>query len=309
MDNNFTPIPPESEFASSVAGEEAEIYTPPVVAKEPEPDPEPAPAPAPVFAPVPEKKHFDYAKIFSRPLYLAVCILVTIITAINFIAHGFDLLSLLFMIAGWVTYGKAKKNESPISGVKFTRGVLIAQYVLNYIAGGMLILAGIGLVTLHFTTGFTFREVIDEAMNKISVYGIGNIPVAGDYIEDYLAYFAEVYQRAMEEISAVGISESALHGIIFISVSMCLALAGAVVLLFNVLYTRILVVFAGSICKNAEDPSVDVVKAKAVKNWLMVMGVLTAVGILGNFRGIFTIGVTSAAMICGSVFVKNNFTE
>lgn len=310
MDNNFKPIPPESELASSVAGEEAEIYTPPVVAKEPEPEPEPQPEPeiAPVYAPAPEKKHYDLSKIFSQPLYLAICILMTVLTAIQFIATGFQLLTLLFMIAGWITFGKAKKKESPLSGVKFTKGVLIAQYVLNYIAGGMLILAGIGLVTLHFTTGFTFQEMIDEVINKITVYGIDRIPVAGEYIEEFLVNFTEAYQNAMNSIAAAGISESALHGIIFISVSMCVVLAGAIVLLFNVLYTRALVVFSDSVCKNAEDPSVEILKARAVKNWLMVMGILTAVGAL-NIRHIVTIGVSAALLICGSIFVKNNFVE
>ena len=130
----------------------------------------------------------------------------------------------------------------------------------------------------------------------------------GDTVEEYLAYFYEEYQMIINSVAAVGLTESALHAIIFISVSMCIALAGAIVLLFNVLYTRVLVVFSGSVCKNAEDPSAEILKARAVKNWLMVMGILTAVGAL-NIRHIVTIGVSAAALICGSVFVKKNFTE
>lgn len=304
MDNNFKPIPPESEFASSAVGEEAEIYTPPVVAKEQAPTPEPKPVD---FEPAaPAKKTYDFAAIFSQPLYLAICILVTVLTAIQFIASGFQLLTLLFMIAGWVTFGKAKKKESPLSGIKFTHGVLVAKYVLQYIAGGMLILAGLGLVSLHFTTGVTFESLLEQAYNGTAQ--IGSLPYVGDTAKEVLVSIMNAYHSAISSVNVVGIDAGAMESIIFISVAMCIALAGAIVLLFNILYTRRLCIFTKSIGENIQDPNAEILKARAVKNWLMVMGVLTAIGVL-NLKHFVTIGVSAAILICGSIFVKNNFVE
>lgn len=301
MDNNFTPIPPENDFVATAASEEAEVYTPPVIAKETEPE----------LKPEPEKKTFDYAKIFSQPLYLAICILVTVIAAIQFISGGFELLTLLFMIAGWVTYGKAKKNESPLSGMKFTKGVLTAKYVLNYIGGGLLILAGLGLVAFHFTTGLTFKELFDEAFGNLERYGLSEIPVIGENASYYISYIYSAYQDVVDSFAMAGISESVLHSIVFISIGMCITITGALVLLFNVLYTRKLCVFSGSLCENAADPNADILKAKAAKNWLMVIGILTAIGCVARIWTVsfFMIGITAATLICGSVFIKNNFVE
>lgn len=313
MDNNFKPITPESESAAAVASEEATIYTPPVIVRE---EPEATTEETPVSSeehvnptPAPEKRSRDYAKIFTSPLYRAICVLITVLFAFTFIYKGGWLFPLLFMIAGWVTYGKAKKNESPLSGIQFTKGVLTARYVLLYVLGGMLILLGVGLAALHFTTGFTFKEIIDETINSFNQYSIKDIPFIGNSTNNIIEYINNAYQTLVNYFASAGISESALHSIIFISISMCLALVGAIVLLFNVLYTRALVVFSGSICKNAEDPNAAIVKAKAVKNWLMVVGIITTFFILWNFGSLVTFGITAAAMICGSVFVKNNFSE
>lgn len=312
MDNNFTPITPESESAAAVASEEATIYTPPVIVRdEPETTAEaPVSSEKPVNpTSVPEKRSLDFAKIFASPLYRAICVLITVLFAFTFIGRGEWLFPLLFMIAAWITYGKAKKNESPVSGVRFTKGILTAQYVLLYVLGGILILFGAGLVALHFTTGFTFKEIIDETVNAFELYKIDNIPFVGNALSDIIKYVNEAYQMLVNDFASVGVSESALHSIMFISISMCLALVGAIVLLFNVLCTRALVVFSDSVCKSADDPNAEIIKAKAVKNWLMVVGIITAIFILWNFWSLFTLGVTAAAMICGSVFVKNNFAK
>ena len=325
MDNNFKAIKPESEFAAAAASEEAEIYTPTVIARddaeasaereattaaEETSEPEKTDAPAASVAPAPteEKKSLDFSRIFSQPLYLAICILMTVYFAVELFANGFSLMLLLFMIAGWVTYGAAKKKETPVSGMKFTHGVLIAEYVLNYVAGGLIILCGIGLISIHFVYGYTFNDLINTLVSFAEEGGIYTIPKVGEAFEIVLSNLTSGYQGIVSTIVGMGIAEEAVHGIIYVVFSMSIALCGALSLLFNVLYTRKLCIFAKSLVENANDPCAEIQKARAVKNWLMVIGIFTAIGVL-NFRHVITIALMAAIHICGSVFVKKNFVE
>lgn len=314
MDNNFKPITPESESAAIAASEEAAIYTPPVIVRKEPKMPTETETPVAFNAPAEpaiasEKKPLDYAKIFASPLYCAICVLTTIIFAFDLLGGGGWLFPLLFMIAGWVTYGNAKKKESPISGLAFTKGLITAEYVIGYVCGGLMILAGAGLISLHFTTSFTFKEIIDETINSFNQYSIKDIPFIGNSMNNIIEFINNAYQTLVNYFASAGISESALHSIIFISISMCLALGGAFVLLFNVLCTRKINIFAGSVCENAKNPDAEILKAKAVKNWLMVIGVFMAIFVFWSFWSLLTSAITAALIICASVFVKKNFVE
>ena len=89
---------------------------------------------------------------FRQPLFLAICILMTIATAISafnisvdsesgsiHIGSSFNILYLLLMIGVWIIYGKAKKDASPISGMKLVSGVIKAKYILAYILYGFIL--------------------------------------------------------------------------------------------------------------------------------------------------------------------------
>lgn len=307
MDNNFKPISPESESAAAVASEEAAIYTPPVIVrKEPK---MPTETETPVAfnatsepAIASEKEPLDYAKIFASPLYCAICVLTTIIFAFDLFGGGGWLFPLLFMIAGWVTYGNAKKKESPISGLAFTKGLITAEYVIGYVCGGLMILAGAGLISLHFTTGVTFKDIMDEVISATQEYGKPTQLAVGS--------ISETYNKIVEKVLNSGfIANENLHAFIYLAFSMCITLGGAFVLLFNVLCTRKINIFAGSVCENAKNPDAEILKAKAVKNWLMVIGVFMAIFVFWSFWSLFTSAITAALIICASVFVKKNFVE
>ena len=273
---------------------------------------EPTPTPVPAPAPAPAKRFFDFAAIFSKPLFLAICILMTVMVAMQFVTERKSILNLLFMIAGWVTYGKAKGKDVPLGGMKFMKGVIVARYVLNYVFGGCVIACGVGLISYYFVAGVTIEDLLNRGIyiaNQIS-----SVPVLGDVAVAIVQAIVDAYNSAVSAVySVAGELEISLFESIFVtSTAMGIALFGALVLLFNVLYTRRVKLFAGSLCENAEDPNVEILKARAVKNWFMVLGILTAIGALfmfGNILGIISVGVSAAVLICGSVFVKNNFVE
>ncbi|MBR6050819.1 MAG: hypothetical protein IKP68_06410 [Clostridia bacterium] len=89
---------------------------------------------------------------FTQPLFLAICVLLTIATALSAfsvsinaengsfnIGMSFNIILLLPTIGAWIIYGKAKNGASPIVGMKLVSGVVKANYILKYVAFGFII--------------------------------------------------------------------------------------------------------------------------------------------------------------------------
>ena len=166
-------------------------------------------------------------------------------------------------------------------------------------------LAGAGLISLHFTTGVTFKDIMDEVISATQEYGKPTQLAVGSISEAYNK-IVEIVEKVLD---SGFIANENLHAFIDLAFSMCITLGGAFVLLFNVLCTRKINIFAGSVCENAKNPDAEILKAKAVKNWLMVIGVFMAIFVFWSFWSLFTSAITAALIICASVFVKKNFVE
>ena len=87
---------------------------------------------------------------FSQPLFRTICILMTIATVISAFSisvnsesgsfkmgSSLNIFSLLLTIGAWIIYGKAKKDDSPLSGMKLVSGVIKAKYIIAYILYGL----------------------------------------------------------------------------------------------------------------------------------------------------------------------------
>ena len=85
----------------------------------------------------PNDRADKFRKIFSQPLFLAVCILMTIFVVLGFFTSGAGIINLLLMISFWIIYSNSKKNISLTSGLKFTNGVMKAQYIISYVIPGL----------------------------------------------------------------------------------------------------------------------------------------------------------------------------
>ena len=93
-------------------------------------------------APAIESK--DFVRIFTHPLFLVSCILLTVSFAFSLeMTDGFGLFTLLFIIGMWVAYGRALGGKSPLGGMKLFAGTLSVCYVLNYVLAAILLLTGV----------------------------------------------------------------------------------------------------------------------------------------------------------------------
>ena len=243
----------------------------------------------------------DYAAMFSHPLFLAICILVTVSFGVLLFSGHFDLFKMLFMIALWVTFGAANKKQAPISGIKFSSGLVMAEYIISYVICACVIISGIAMLSIHFAFGYTFEDVVNQIVNIPTSYSGYSFEI----IDEFKYFVSNFYYNFVNGISRIGINDAIAHSVLFITAAVSVVTCGIIALVINVIFTRRIHHFASSLYKNAQDESVPVESAKITRVWLMIIGVFTAFGIFnGNF---ITVGTTAAATICGSVWVGKYF--
>lgn len=240
----------------------------------------------------------DFVKIFSHPLFLVASILATISLAfsvemsVEYGAAG-NIFKLLFVIGMWLAYVKAKSGSVPLGGMKLFGGALNVYYILRYVACGMLFAAGGIMIFVNFTFGFTFETLFEQ----LTKFGVHDVELTFGFLR---------YHDLLDDLSEIGLAAEVLSNVIFVGVAASLMFAAIVMFIVNVIFTRRERDFVRSMCQNAQNGENEIVSANIVRIWLLVIGIIVAVGAVFS-QSLLAGGTYAAYLICLSVWIKKTF--
>ena len=186
--------------------------------------------------------------ILSSTPFLVLCILYSASIVLGLFGGGFDILGILFCISLWITYAAAREQSAYLktSGLRFSRGVLTADWVLTWIGIIFIAVAGIILVIVLMAGGAA-------ADRYSSGYGYG-----------------------------YGAAIGAGIGIVLL---VALVIGIAIAVLVTIFFLGSLRKFSASVVSAAETGVPAYVKASASRIWLMIVGILGCLAIFGLFSG------------------------
>lgn len=212
---------------------------------------------------------------FTQPLFLVICILLTVATVLSAfkftigsgsvnVGVSFNIIWLLLTIGAWIIYGKAKKGTSPLAGMKLVSGVVKVYYILKYVAYGFIIF-------------FVWMLAIG-----MSIFNLTLSP----YLDSLIGGIFSMWSGAASILMRFSLA-----------IIVTVFIAGGIVL--NAVFYRKVPKFTKSACL-VEDGKVEKVEcADIARGWYKVVGVITAV-VYGIFciRSIlvgvmYTVGVAS----------------
>ncbi len=199
--------------------------------------------------------------ILSSSLFLVLCIVYSVSLALGLCGGSFDILGILFCISLWITYAAAREQSAYLksNGLRFSRGVLTADWVLTWIGIICIAVAGIILVIVLMAGG----AAIDR-------YGRGN---------GYNSGFG----------AAIGAG-------IGIMLLVALVIGIAIAVLITIFFLGSLRKFSASVVSAAETGVPAYVKANASRIWLMIAGILGCLSIFSLFSGAAASSVLSDYM-------------
>lgn len=110
--------------------------------------------------------------VLKDPLFLVVCILLSISCLMSLAAGSVPLINILITVFLWLTYANAQKDVADAEHLRCVSGAVYAQYVINYVVAGLMLVMGVLFaiafnILTHSMDGFwesLLSEVSDTEM-------------------------------------------------------------------------------------------------------------------------------------------------
>ncbi|MBR2327429.1 MAG: hypothetical protein IKA51_02290 [Clostridia bacterium] len=226
--------------------------------------------------------------IIKDPLFLTVCILVSVSSGLSVVFGSFPVLSILATVFLWIIFAKGCSNKVEAGQLKWISGVTYANYIVNMVVCS--IFAAVGVI---FAILFSFATVNSEL----------------------LGYIMEASENEPSLAEILAMLEAANIGFAFVMVIVFIvfAVVGVVGIVLNLFSWRYIHAMTKSVYKSVEKGELKIEKASAAYAWLMAFGVINAVSAVFSIGGqdiiltFLTTGVMAAALIIASILVKKSF--
>lgn len=240
---------------------------------------------------------------FSTKGFLAICVLLSVGVGAKLLSGGgLDVIGILFVIGLWLARSAASSGNirglsAPLSMFK---GLNLTNIILNWIGFGFLIMFSIilciyGVVLLNVPplTNAEIHKIAEESFSNMEVVFPGTDMLIADAME---AIFEFMFAGGLFVFAAI------------------FAVIAAIILLLNVSCYRYIYRCSKSVANSFKSGIANYEKINAASNWLMVLGILQAVGTLGSLTtfNIFRIvasGSIAACYIIASNLLKKTFDE
>lgn len=184
------------------------------------------------------------------PLFLVVCILLSVSCLMSLSAGSVPLIDILITVFLWLTYAQARKDVADAEHLRCVSGALYAQYVITYIAAGLVVVMGV-----IFAIAF---NIVTSSMDG--------------FWETLLSEVADAEVAA----SLMAILPSVSGAVILV---LC-ALVSGVIIVLNIFTMRYLHRFAQSVYRSIEQDVYALKYANAAKILLFIFGGFAAVSCL-----------------------------
>ena len=245
---------------------------------------------------------------FGSPLFLTLAILVSVVTGVGIFLFSFNIFYILTTIGVWLVYASAKSDGALNSnGLAMISGTAKAVKIVSLVMAILIIVLAVvfaGLCSVSIPsimeedlTVYDLKAAVYEALEESGAV----VSINGSTIE-------EVFDALEEAVGTAGISLSSFFVIFIVIVAVSLLIIGAVLLVLSLTFCRTLHKFHKSVCENAKCGA-EIQKAKSLKVWLMVLGILSAIGALSAGVEVSMLSSFAGAgvYIVGSVWVSKYF--
>ncbi len=230
------------------------------------------------------------ARLFTEPLFLTMCILESVSVAAAIFLNGIFSLGnivphvpgVLFVIFLWMLYAQSRKGDADPKSMRYISGTCFAVYIVNWVSAGVLMLSGLLLCAVSGALSGFMDTVMDAVLGSVS--GINTV------------------------LDVFKLTGTAL----FVVIGIMALLTGVVTMLLNLFGYRNIHRFAQSAYRSAESGVWQPVQLKAAHTWLMVYGILQAIGALSrlsSLSGLLGSGCGAAALIVASLWLRKHFPD
>lgn len=180
------------------------------------------------------------------PLLLVLCILMSVSCLLSLSLSSLPIINLLITVFLWLTYSQANKDIADAGHLRGVSGALFAQYVLNFVTAGLLVVLGVILAIAFSAVSSSMPDLWGE---------LGQFEGLGT-IAKFLSSFS---------------------GVAFLIVC---TLGAVVMVVFNIFTMRYLHKFVQSLYRSIAQDADQIKYAKAATIVLFVLGGLMAVSTL-----------------------------
>ena len=208
--------------------------------------------------------------ILNSKLYLALCILLTVASGLYLIMNGPQVIFILLTIFAWIAFANGKKGIVDYNDFRRISGTVYANYVITNVAAIILIVCSIIMCLL--TGVFSNLEVPNDIFSITS------------NLESNLEYFPNLSLGLLPII----------FGVIF-------AVAGIILLVFNLLGMRKIHRFAKEFYIGITTGETTMKFAKAAKDWLIFFAVVDGVSAISNLSKNILSGLSQSAMVAAII--------
>ncbi len=223
-----------------------------------------------------------FLNAFKDNMFLSLCILVSISSALQIVFENLPLFTILFTIFLWIIFASSKKDEVNDKMMRCVSGTIYAQKIVLIVAGGLIALCVAAICSAFALVGgsIDFYEIFSEA---VDISGL-DIPL-----------------QILQFTSSVLI-------VVFIF-ALVLIIA---VLVINFIGLHKIHTFAKSLYTNAQNNVFMPEKADAAKNWLLafaIFAVISAFGSITDLKSFIANGLDVAIYILAYLLVRKHFSE
>ncbi len=222
-----------------------------------------------------------FKRVFSHSLFFTITILMTISAGAGLISGGIDVFAVIYTISFWLLYYSAKNdNDISIKGMKLFNGTLKAKGIILWVAVGILAVCGVLCMIIFPILSGPISEILNSFVD------LGDI-----------AYI-------MPGKTDVADGFSIIFGII---VGFLLLVCAGMLALFNVFYINKALAFSKSLYNSGNSGVFGIVNAKYVAIWILVIGIINAVGIDADNLNLLSAAselTSSAAYIIGYFWIN-----
>lgn len=183
------------------------------------------------------------------PLFLVLCILMSVSCFLSLSFSALPLINILITVFLWLTYSQANKDIADASHLRCVSGALFAQYVLNFVTAGLLLVLGVILAIVFSAVSSSMPDLWGE-----------------------LGQF--------EGLGTIAKLLSSFSGAAFLIIC---SLGAVILVVFNIFTTRYLHKFVQSVYRSVEQDADQIKYAKAATIVLFILGGLMAVSTLTCF--------------------------
>lgn len=222
---------------------------------------------------------FKILPALRDPLFLVVCILLSVTCLMSLTAGSVPLIDILITVFLWLTYAQANKDIADANHLRCVSGAVYAQYVISYVVAVLVLVVGVIVSVALGAMGGSMAGVWDEVLGELA------------------------QEEAFALVMAILPSVSGA-----VIIALC-ALVTVAVIVFNIFTMRYLHRFAKSVYRSIEQGTGALEHVNAAKIVLFILGGFAIVSGLsslvdGQFAGFLSNAASGGCSIIAGLLVR-----